>query len=73
MQVLEVLVTLMILLFQQIIGFFLLVLGMCLYNNIINSSLFKCAREIDSDPLMGAVDDHSINPNDEETRPSIIH
>lgn len=57
----------------QIIGFFLLVVGMCLYNNIINSSTFRCQRQSDAEPLLGAAEDQSVNPNEEEARPSIIH
>jgi len=55
----------------QIIGFFLLVVGMCLYNNIINPSLLRCRKQNDDDPLLGANEDQSIN--EEEARPSIIH
>lgn len=54
----------------QIIGFALLVIGMCLYNNILNASLFKCGRaDTDDEPLLGQ--DDAIN--DDESRPSIIH
>jgi len=57
----------------QIIGFFLLVVGMCLYNNIINASTFRCRSQNDAEPLLGAAEDQSVNPNEEEARPSIIH
>ena len=44
---------------------------MGLYNNIINAELCKCRRETDSEPLLGANEDTSIN--EEEGRPSVIH
>nr|CAH0098970.1 unnamed protein product [Daphnia galeata] len=55
----------------QIIGFALLVIGMGLYNNIINASICKCRRGSDSEPLLGVNEDQSIN--EEEGRPSVIH
>ncbi|EFX81958.1 solute carrier family 35 member F6-like [Daphnia pulex] len=55
----------------QIIGFALLVMGMGLYNNIINASICKCRRGSDSEPLLGVNEDQSIN--EEEGRPSVIH
>jgi hypothetical protein len=55
----------------QIIGFALLVMGMGLYNNIINASICKCRRESDSEPLLGVNEDQSIN--EEEGRRSVIH
>ncbi|EFX65280.1 hypothetical protein DAPPUDRAFT_117419 [Daphnia pulex] len=55
----------------QIIGFALLVMGMGLYNNIINASICKCRRGSDSEPLLGVNEDQSIN--EEEGRRSVIH
>jgi len=58
----------------QIFGFLLLVTGMCLYNNIINASLFKCRRSKDDQPLLGEGEESVNAPDDEEgARPSVIH
>jgi len=35
--------------------------------------MFRCQSRNDAEPLLGAVEDQSVNPNEEEARPSIIH
>jgi hypothetical protein len=47
---------------------------MCLYNNIINASLFKCRRSKDDQPLLGEGEESVNAPDDEEgARPNVIH
>ena len=54
----------------QVIGFALLVTGMCLYNNIINTSSCQCrsGTSQDHEPLIN--DDVSVN---DAERPSAMH
>ena len=57
----------------QIIGFALLVTGMCLYNNILNGDVVRCRRRGTSttDGHQPLIDDADVGG--EQGRPSVIH